>query len=60
MNSFTGQSIALSDLVQAEEAGLDLNRLLFVKYLVMTKRVTDFPQEETSKEEPQVVRVDRS
>lgn len=60
MNSFTGQSIALSDLVQAEEAGLDLNRLLFVKYLVMTKRVTDFPQEEPSKEEPQVVRVDRS
>ena len=38
----TGQgSMALSDLVRAEEQGLDLNRLLFVKYLVLTRRLTD-------------------
>ena len=36
-----GQSMTLSDLVRAEEQGLDLNRLLFVKYLVLTKRITD-------------------
>ena len=28
-------------LVRAEEQGLDLNRLLFVKYLVLTKRLTE-------------------
>ena len=36
-----GQSMTLSDLVRAEEQGLDLNRLLFVKYLLLTKRLTD-------------------
>ena len=37
----TGQGMALSDLVRAEEQGLDLNRLLFVKYLVLTRRLSD-------------------
>lgn len=35
------QQMSLSDLVRAEEQGLDLNRLLFVKYLVVNKRLTD-------------------
>ena len=34
-------SMALSELVRAEEQGLDLNRLLFVKYLIVSKRLTD-------------------
>jgi hypothetical protein len=34
-------STPLAALVQAEEQGLDLNRLLFVKYLVLTGRLGD-------------------
>ncbi len=33
--------MTLSDLVRAEEQGLDLNRLLFIKYLVLTRRLND-------------------
>lgn len=41
MNSFAGQDVGLAELVLAEEQGLDLNRLLFVRYLVLTRRLTD-------------------
>lgn len=41
MNGFAAKGLALSDLVRAEEQGLDVNRLLFVRYLVLTKRLTD-------------------
>jgi len=41
MEATAGQNMTLSDLVRAEEQGLDLNRLLFVKYLVLTRRLND-------------------
>lgn len=41
INGIVGQGLALADLAQAEEHGLDLNRLLFVRYLVLTKKLTD-------------------
>ena len=31
----------LADLVRAQEQGLDLNRLIFARYLVLTKRLTE-------------------
>ena len=41
MEASTTPGMALSELVRAEEQGLDLNRLLFVKYLIVSKRLTD-------------------
>ena len=40
-------SMTLSALVRAEEQGLDLNRLLFVKHLLLTGRLSeDMPDAE--------------
>lgn len=41
MNGVTGEPTTLSDLVRSEQLGLDVNRLLFAKFLVMTRRVSD-------------------
>ncbi|MBI4494060.1 MAG: hypothetical protein HY690_14830 [Chloroflexi bacterium] len=43
MEGFVGEGLALSDLVRVEEQGLDLNHLLFIRYLVLTRRLTDEP-----------------
>jgi hypothetical protein len=44
MDRTSGTRTPLAALVQAEEQGLDLNRLLFVKYLVLSGRITDNPR----------------
>lgn len=41
MNGFAAETISLSDLVRAEAQGLDLNRLLFARYLLVTGRITE-------------------
>lgn len=41
MNGIPGEPVTLSELVRSEEQGLNLNRLLFAKYLVMTHRISE-------------------
>jgi hypothetical protein len=39
MNNLSGDTVTLSELVRTEEQGLNVNRLLFAKFLVMTGRI---------------------
>ncbi len=41
MNGIPGEPVTLAELVRSEEQGLNLNRLLFAKYLVMTRRISE-------------------
>ena len=41
MNNFPGGTVTLSQLVRTEEQGLNVNRLLFAKFLVMTRRLKE-------------------
>ncbi len=41
MNNLSGDTVTLSQLVETEERGLHLNRLLFAKFLVMTGRLSE-------------------
>jgi hypothetical protein len=41
MNNLSGDTITLSQLVRTEEQGLNVNRLLFAKFLVMTGRINE-------------------
>lgn len=39
MNTQSVHSVPLADIRQVRALGLDLNRLLFIKYLILTKRI---------------------
>jgi hypothetical protein len=41
MNNLSGDTVTLSQLVRTEEHGLNVNRLLFAKFLVMTGRISE-------------------
>jgi hypothetical protein len=41
MSGSASDNMALVDLMKAESEGLDLNRLLFVRFLVLSKRLTE-------------------
>jgi hypothetical protein len=41
MNNLSGDTVTLSQLVRTEEHGLNVNRLLFAKFLVMTGRINE-------------------
>jgi hypothetical protein len=41
MNNLSGDTVTLSELVRTEEHGLNVNRLLFAKFLVMTGRLSE-------------------
>jgi hypothetical protein len=41
MNNLSGDTVTLSQLVRTEEQGLNVNRLLFAKFLVMTGRISE-------------------
>ena len=41
MNNLSGDTVTLSQLVHTEEQGLNVNRLLFAKFLVMTGRISE-------------------
>jgi hypothetical protein len=41
MNNFPGGTVTLSQLVRTEEQGLNVNRLLFARFLVMTRRLNE-------------------
>jgi hypothetical protein len=41
MNNLSGDTVTLSQLVRTEEHGLNINRLLFAKFLVMTGRISE-------------------
>lgn len=41
MNNLSGDTVTLSQLVRTEEHGLNVNRLLFAKFLVMTGRLSE-------------------
>lgn len=39
MNTQSVHSVPLADIRQVRALGLDLNRLLFIKYLILTRRI---------------------
>jgi hypothetical protein len=41
MNNLSGDTVTLSELVRTEEHGLNVNRLLFAKFLLMTGRLSE-------------------
>jgi hypothetical protein len=41
MNNLSGDTVTLSQLVHTEEQELNVNRLLFAKFLVMTGRLSE-------------------
>jgi hypothetical protein len=41
MSNLSGDTVTLSQLVRTEEHGLNVNRLLFAKFLVMTGRINE-------------------
>lgn len=41
VKSWPSAGAGLADLVRAKQLGLDVNRLLFARYLLVTKRLSD-------------------